>query len=135
MRLVLDASVAIKWVLPEPDSPKALGLLDDFKNKVHELLAPTTFAVEVAHALTRAERKGILQAGEAVTSLARVFAYPPDLEPFLPLLPRAVEISSQTRTSVYDCLYVALAEQEQCNMITADQKLVNNLKHPQVVLL
>jgi predicted nucleic acid-binding protein len=135
MRFVLDASVAVKWVIPEPDSAKALALLDDFRNKVHELLAPTTFAVEVAHALTRAERKGVLLAGEAAPRLARIFAFPPDLEPFLPLLPRAVELSSQTRTGVYDCLYIALAEQEGCDMITADQKLVNNLANPRIVLL
>jgi predicted nucleic acid-binding protein len=135
MRFILDASVAVKWVLPEPDSLKALALLDDFKNQVHDLLAPATFTIEVAHALTRAERRGILVVGEAAALLTRILAFPPDLEPFVPLLPRAVEISSQTRTSVYDCLYVALAEQEHCDMITADQKLVNNLKHPLVKLL
>src|SRR6478672_1838353 len=104
MRFVLDASVAVKWVIPEPDSAKALALLNDFRNNVHELLAPSTFAVEVAHALTRAERKGILLPGEAASRLATIFASPPDLEPFLPLLPRAVELSSQTRAGVYDCL-------------------------------
>jgi len=134
MRYVLDANVAVKWVLPEPDSDKALALLDDFRNHVHELISPSTFAIECAHALTRAERRGILLTGEAASRLARIFAYPPDLEPFLPLLPRAVELSSQTRTGAYDCLYVALAEQEQCEMITADNRLANLLKHPLVKL-
>lgn len=63
MRYVLDANVAVKWVLPEPDSDKALALLDDFRNHVHELIAPSTFAIECAHAFTRAERKGILLTG------------------------------------------------------------------------
>ena len=30
--------------------------------------------------------------------------------------------------SVYDCLYVALAEREQCDLVTADQRLINNLQ-------
>src|SRR5580700_6002820 len=47
MRFVLDASVAVKWVLPEPDSPKALGLRDDVRNKVRDLHAPDTFPIEV----------------------------------------------------------------------------------------
>jgi predicted nucleic acid-binding protein len=128
MRYVLDASVAVKWVLPEADSPKALALLDDFRNKFHELIAPAIFAAEIAHALTRAERKNILLVGEAAIRLSRILAYPPDFEPYLPLLPRAVELSSQTRIGVYDCLYVALAEQEQCELVTGDQKLLNSLK-------
>jgi predicted nucleic acid-binding protein len=46
----------------------------------------------------------------------------------LPLMPRAISISSQLRIGVYDCLYVALADQEQCELITADDKLIKNLK-------
>jgi predicted nucleic acid-binding protein len=53
MTFVLDASVAIQWVLSEPDSSKAISLRDDFRNQVHNLIAPETFLVEVAHALTR----------------------------------------------------------------------------------
>lgn len=51
--------MALKPVLPEIDTPKAVRLLNEFRVGLHELLAPDTFAVEVAHALTRAERKGI----------------------------------------------------------------------------
>jgi len=40
MRHVLDASVALKWVLTEPDSAKAVSLRDDFRKQVRELLAP-----------------------------------------------------------------------------------------------
>jgi len=128
MRFVLDSNIALKWVLPEADSAKAIALRDDFRSKVHELISPDILPVEVAHALTRAERKGILQPGEAAVRLSRVLHFSPVFHPFISLLPRAVELSSQTRTGVYDCLYVALAEQEQCEVVTADQRLVNNLK-------
>lgn len=50
MKYALDASVAAKWVLPEPDSSKAVALRDDFRQAVHELLAPDTFPAEIAHA-------------------------------------------------------------------------------------
>ena len=48
------------------------------------------------------------------------------------LMPRAIAISSRMRVGVYDCLYVALAEREQCDFVTADDKLVKNLQaqHP-----
>jgi len=43
MKYVLDASVAFKWVVPEPDSDKANLLRDDFRNGIHELLDPIYF--------------------------------------------------------------------------------------------
>jgi predicted nucleic acid-binding protein len=125
MRFVLDSCVAIKWVLPEADSQKALSLRDDYQNGTHELIAPDIFKVEVAHALTRAERRTILQVGEAVKRMLLVVQARPHLHSFDPLLPRALEISSQERIGVYDCLYVALGEREQCMVVSADQRLVN----------
>lgn len=125
MKYILDASIAVKWVLPEPDSPMALTLEADYRNQVHELLAPETFPVEVAHALTKAERRNLLLAGETATRLARVLSYPPLLHNYLPLLAYAVDLASQARIGVYDCLYIALAKVEQCRVITADQRLLN----------
>ena len=52
----------------------------------------------------------------------------PLLIPALPLTQRAIEISSQMRVGAYDCLYVALAEREGCELVTADDKLVKNLQ-------
>jgi hypothetical protein len=46
MRYLLDASVAVKWVLPEKDSPKAVRLLNTYRKKYHELIAPVTSPVE-----------------------------------------------------------------------------------------
>jgi predicted nucleic acid-binding protein len=59
----------------------------------------------------------------------------PDLHPYLSLLPRAYELSSQARIGVYDCLYVALAEREGCPLLTADDRLARSLpSHPVVPL-
>jgi predicted nucleic acid-binding protein len=127
MRAVLDSSVAIKWVLPEPGSPQAVRLRNEFRRGLHDLLAPDIFAVEVAHALTRAERRGVLQPPLSIRRLSAVLRFPPRLHQYLPLLPRATAISSTTRHGVYDCLYVALAEREGIPLVTADQRLLNNL--------
>jgi predicted nucleic acid-binding protein len=124
MKFVLDASIAIKWVLPEPDSAKALALQNDFRENSHELLAPDTLPVEVAHALTRAERQGLLMPGEAAVRLIDILATGPELHSYLVLLPRAIELSSQFRIGVFDCLYVALAQFERCRVVTADQRMV-----------
>jgi predicted nucleic acid-binding protein len=50
------------------------------------------------------------------------------VHPYEPLLARAVDVSSQSRAGLYDCLYVALAEREGCELVTDDQKLIGNLR-------
>ena len=128
MKYVLDSNVALKWVLPEPDSAKARQLRADFQNAVHDLLSPEVFEVEIAHALTRAERQGRIQVGEASILWSDLMSTPPRFEVNGPLLPRAIEISSSMRVGVYDCLYIALAEREKCEFVSADDKLVKNLQ-------
>lgn len=134
MRYVVDASVALKWVLPEPDAAKAIVLRDEFRSGIHQFLAHETFAVEVAHALTRAERRGILRPPQALHRLRNILSTVQRLHRSLPLLSRAVELSSLHRIGVYDCLYIALAEREQCALVTADSRLAS-IGFPSVVLL
>lgn len=124
MRYVLDASVALKLILPEPDTAIALCLRDDARAGVHELLAPDVFPVEMAHAITRAERRGRITPTTGSTFLSAFLTELPTLFPSFPLLPRAYELSSALRIGVYDCLYVTLAEREGCECVTADAKLV-----------
>lgn len=128
MKYIVDSSVAVKWVLTEQDDAKARLLRDDFRNGIHELVAPEIFTTELAHALTRAERQGRLTPGDALTLWTEVMTTAPQLFPGGPLTPRAIEISSHMRIGVYDCLYVALAEREQCQFITADDRLVRNVQ-------
>ncbi|HZW32295.1 MAG TPA: type II toxin-antitoxin system VapC family toxin [Isosphaeraceae bacterium] len=126
MKYVLDASIALKWVLSEPDAAKARQLRDDFRNAVHELIAPDSFTVEIAHALTKAQRRGMIP--DAWALWADVMTTVPHLFPAHPMTPRAIQIATQARIGVYDCLYVALAEREGCELVTADARLLNSLQ-------
>ena len=128
MRYVLDSSVALKWVLPEPDSPKAIRLRDDFHHAVHELIAPDVFPIAVGHGLTRAERQLRIKPPNGWVGWQTIMSDCPALSPSIPLMPRAYAISSAMRVGVYDCLYVALAEREGCELVTADDKLLKNLQ-------
>jgi predicted nucleic acid-binding protein len=128
MRYVLDASAALCWVLPRLNSGKALQLRADFQNAVHEMIAPSVFSGEVASALTKAERQKLIPVGDARPLLGRVMRTPPVMRPYEPLLDRAVDISSKTRSGLYDYLYAVLAEREGCELVTDDQKLIANLK-------
>jgi hypothetical protein len=51
VKYVLDSSVALKWVLAEADSGKAIRLRDAYENGIHALLAPNIFPAEIANAL------------------------------------------------------------------------------------
>ena len=70
MKRVLDSSVGFKWVVPELHSDKALRLRDDYRNGLVELIAPDIFLVEVAHALTRAERQKRITPAQGALALA-----------------------------------------------------------------
>jgi predicted nucleic acid-binding protein len=91
-------------------------------------MAPDVFPIEVAHALARSERRGIITPAQGPIFLADTLASQPHLHPKLPLLWRAYSIASNARIGAYDCLYVALAEREGCEVVTADDRLVRSLR-------
>lgn len=128
MRLILDASVALKWVLNEDDSAAARLLRADYLAGEHEFIVPDILPVEIGHALTKAERKGAIPVGNAALLATRIILILPELYPNLDLISRAIDISSDYRIGVHDCVYVALAEQEGAPLITADQKLITALQ-------
>lgn len=125
MKYVLDSNVATKWVLPEPDSAKSRIFRDEFGRGLHDLISPDILPIEIGHALTRAERQGRISQSESLNLWADVMTTPPQFVPYLVLMPRALFLSSHARIGVYDCVYVALAEREQCRVVTADQRLLN----------
>jgi predicted nucleic acid-binding protein len=128
MRYVLDSSVAFKWEVTETHSDKALRLRDDARLGRHQLIAPDVFPIELAHSLTRAERQGRITPTEGAASLTALLAELPALHPSLSLLPRVYSLSSAARIGVYDCLYVALADRERCELITADDRLIRTFQ-------
>ena len=128
MRRVVDSCVGFKWVVAEPHTDKALPLRDDFPNGIVGLLAPDVFPVEIAHALTRAERQDLISTTQGSLFMADILRTLPQLFSSVPLLPRAYAISSRMRVGVYYCLYVALAEQEGCEFVTSDDRLFRALQ-------
>lgn len=128
MKRVLDSCVGLKWLVPELHSDKALRLRDDYRNGILERIAPDIFLAEIAHALTRAERQKRITPAQGALALADMINMQPQLFSYIALLPRAYQISSQYHVGFYDCLFVALAELEGCDLITADDRMVKNLQ-------
>jgi predicted nucleic acid-binding protein len=95
------------------------------------MLAPDIFPVEVANTFFSAEAKGAIAPGQFAARLADVMLSGPVLYQSTALLPRACLIirRATARIAIYDCLYVALAEREGCELITSDTKLIRALRH------
>jgi predicted nucleic acid-binding protein len=120
MTFVVDASVAVKWVIPEVLSDQASSL----RGRTDLLLAPDLLLPEAANALWKKLMRREITAREAAQAIDLLMASGLDLRPSGPLLSRALTLAQRLRHPVYDCLYVALAQAEGATLITADQRLL-----------
>ncbi len=135
--IVVDASVAVKWFLPETGANDAQQLLASGE----ALVAPSLIRVEVAAAIARKARlKEITrQDAEAAADLwleaivDGVIRLVPDETD----VPGAVKLALALAHPLQDCVYLALAERLGAPMVTADQKFAARVSasHPAVCLL
>jgi predicted nucleic acid-binding protein len=116
MTLVVDASVALKWVLDEPGKEAADALLDEV------LVAPALWLVEAANALWRRNRRGELTSAEAAERLAELRNAPVTPLPQEDDLDAALALAAELSHPVYDCLYLAAAIREDALVVTADRR-------------
>lgn len=124
MTVVVDASVAVKWVLTEEHTDDALRLWDRWQAAAERILAPRLFRAEVTnvmHQQVRHGRLGYPDASEALDALLSIVAVSePD-----GLYARAFAIANALGLgSTYDAVYLALADAEGCEMWTADLRFV-----------
>jgi len=124
--LVIDASVALKWYIPEMDSDRALSVL---KSRAR-LIAPDLIMPEIGSALWKKIRRGELAAAEARRILeALVSSRHMIFRASGPLIQGALNLALRLPSTVYDALYLTLAVSENCPLITADGKLVRAVQH------
>jgi predicted nucleic acid-binding protein len=125
VRLVVDASVAVKWLVPERNSDDANQLLAD----QHELYAPRLMAYEAGNALWRkAQRREIepVQAVGLVASLADVSMTWIDVDD-VELSHDALRLALALRHPIYDCVYLALARRIGATLVTADARFARTV--------
>lgn len=123
-RLVVDASVAVKWYVPEAGSEAAAALL----HQERQLLAPDLIVPELGNTIWNKTRRGELTAAEAASIIGAFTATSLlSIVPSTPLLAGAVEIAMRFDRSVYDAVYLALAVVEEIPFLTADERLVRSL--------
>lgn len=118
MRWVVDASVAAKWLTPEPDAQAAAALLDD------DLFAPDLLYVEVGNILWKKQQRGEVESAVAALAVRWLKQVPLQVHDGVSLLADAVGLAIRLGHPVYDCCYVALARRLGVPLVTADRRLV-----------
>lgn len=128
--LVLDTNVAVKWHLDEDLSNEAARILDSVGSTVSELLAPGTIQPEFFNTFWQRYRRRDVTLDEVrmgwndFVSGEPITLYAPE-----DLMPQAVEIAFETGVIVYDALFLALAENFDAVVVTADGKLIKALEN------
>ena len=127
MNLIIDASIAIKWFVPEIHWECAARLQNN-----PDLYAPDFMLLECNNILSKKVRRREITRDIADEIQQNLLHTPVQLYPWQDLLEEATEIAHATYRSVYDCLYLALTHQLQGKMVTADKKLYLALEtHPE----
>jgi predicted nucleic acid-binding protein len=132
--LVLDASVAVKWLIPsaissqkETLTAESLQLLRRYVDGDINLMVPDVFWAEVGNVLWKGVRQRRWPQAHAEGAASEIRGRNFFTVSSLTLLPDALKIALVHERSVYDCLYVALAIRFKTEMITADERLANAL--------
>ena len=133
MRFVVDASVAVKWLVEEPGSGAAQEVI---AGEV-DLHAPRLMASEVANALWRKARLNQMERADVVVALGLVPEMPVRWNDDETVIADAVRLALTLDHPVYDCVYLALAHRIGAVMLTADGRFASVLaqtEHGETVL-
>ena len=126
--LVVDASVAIKWLNPrEVLADKARVLYADYEQGQFSLLVPAFWDYEVVNGINKAIARGDLTEQEGHEAIALLLAMQAQKVP-LPSPQESYNLARKYQRSVYDSWYLSLAEETGCEFWTADRKLYNAVK-------
>ncbi len=122
-QIVVDASVAAKWFLPEADADRARLLLSGR----FVLSAPELLWTEVASVVWKYARRGTLTKADASLIVSQSLAFPVELHPCVPLLGEAMTLALEHDRTVYESLYLALAARDSATLVTDDARLARSL--------
>jgi predicted nucleic acid-binding protein len=120
---VVDASVVIKWFVPEIHSRDARRLLD----YDHQYVAPDLLFAEIGNVIWKKVRGGQLSPIQGQQLTADIAAVAVGTVPCRQLGNDAYALATVTGRTVYDAMYLALALRLETRLITADERLANAL--------
>ena len=128
-RLVIDASVALKWfLLDEKYGDRALDLLERFVRGELDLAAPSLLVYEVINGLVIAQRKGRIAEEKVLSSISGFLNLGITFVDVAGLEARVLHFCRVYDRSAYDASYLAVAEQDSLALVTGDERLYNSTK-------
>jgi len=127
VNLVIDASVLIKFYVPESLSDKAEELLNRVAQGDVMLLAPDLIYPEVGNILWKKQRIKELTRSEVEEITDAIVSLPLKIEASKLFLPLDIDIGIAYKITVYDALYISMARIYEIKMITADKKLADGM--------
>jgi len=127
--VVVDASLAVKWVLREPYAEQALAIAKDWAARDIRPTAPCLLLVEVSNVLHRRTLLGQISPSQAHELLTAFLGLGIEIRESPQLHLRALELARELQQpAVYDTHYLALAEILDCDLLTADERFFNSVK-------
>ena len=123
MNLIIDASVLIKFFVPEVLSAKAEQLLARVEEGSVKLFAPDLIYTEAGNTLWKKRRLKELTQSEVGKITDLIISIPLKIEASKALFPLAIDIAITYEVTVYDALYLSMAKVYETQMMTADRKL------------
>lgn len=122
--VVVDASLAVKWLLPEEGSARALELAERWTREGVQAVVPTLFWSEVGNVLYQRVRQGHLDVSQADRLLKELLDFGLTTRSEVAFRRPSLQIAARYRLpSLYDAVYLALAEAEDAALWTADGRL------------
>lgn len=125
VNLVVDASVAIKWVVEEEGRDSARAFLADESLR---LIAPAFLVIEAANVLGTKVSRGQMEPLQAERGLKTIRQGFVELVADEELADEALQIAMKLGHPAYDCTYLACAEKREATLITADKRFLNKLQ-------
>lgn len=135
IKVIVDASVCLKWVFEEEDSEKARSLLTLSEKGDILLLAPEIWEYEIVNGFASAMLKNKLYYSQSKKLLRMVLEARPQIISIHELLLESLENCHKYRISAYDSAYVTLAVKNKIILVSADEKLVQRVSNPNVAMM
>ncbi len=124
--LVVDASIALKWVMTEAGSDEASLLLADMVDRDLSLVAPEHLLGEIGNGLRKRVAQGALSADDALAAMEAIAALDLELVGGSERWFRSLSAALEWEVTTYDALYVLLAVDLDAELITADVRLAES---------
>lgn len=133
-KLVVDASICLKWIFEEEDSPKARLLLQKQEQKEILLFVPQLWEYEIVNGFTSAVLRKKVSYSKAKKLLKLILEAHLEIISMSDLLRKCLENAKKYQISGYDSAYVTLAKENKILLVSADGRLVEKVNDKKIAI-